>query len=353
MKTLKVGIIGCGSIANGAHIPSYMANPTCEIKYFCDLIPEKAEAAVKKYGCGKAVTDYFEVLNDPEIDCVSVCTHTNNHTRVSIDALRAGKHVLSEKPAARTYAEALEMQQVQHETGKILNIGVVNRFRTTPNRVKEIIDAGELGNIYHVYVSFRAHRSIPGIGGDFTTKAVAGGGALLDWGVHFFDLVMYCLGDPQPKTVSGQAYSVLGVDMPSYVFKSMYSRKPKYDGTYDVDDFVTGFIRTEGPSIAFNGAWAQNIGVEEMFIDFIGDRAGIRLNYYGGYTMYTTAHKTLVEIKPDYEEENGFQKEIDAFLDCVRTGEKLPSHIDTAIITAKLMQAIYDSSDSRREIVLE
>lgn len=351
MKKLNVGIIGCGSIANGAHIPSYMANPDCEIKYFCDLIPEKAEAAVKKYGCGKAVTDYFEVLNDPEIDCVSVCTHTNNHTRVSIDALRAGKHVLSEKPAARTYAEALEMQRVQHETGKTLNIGVVNRFRTTPNRVKEIIDAGELGNIYHVYVSFRAHRSIPGIGGDFTTKAVSGGGALLDWGVHFFDLVMYCLGDPEPVSVSGKAYSVLGVDMPNYVFKKMYSRKPNYNGTYDVDDFVTGFIRTAGPTITFNGAWAQNIGVEEMFIDFIGDKAGIRLNYSGGYTMYTTMHQTLVEVKPDYDEENGFQNEIDAFLNCVRTGEKLASHIDTAIITAKLMQGIYDSSESGKEIV--
>ena len=351
MEKIKVGIIGCGGIANGAHIPSYMNNPTCEIKYFCDIIPERAQAAVEKYGCGKAVTDYFEVLNDPEIECVSVCTHTNNHTRVSIDALRAGKHVLSEKPAARTYAEALEMQKVQHETGKTLNIGVVNRFRTTPNRVKEIIDSGELGNIYHVYVSFRAHRSIPGIGGDFTTKAVAGGGALLDWGVHFFDYAMYCLGDPTPLTVSGNAYSVLGVDMPNYVFKSMYPRKPKYDGTYDVDDFVTGYIRTAGPSISFNGCWAQNIGVEEMFIDFIGDKAGIRANYSGGYTMYSTMHKTLIEIKPSFEEENGFQKEIDAFLDCVRTGKKLPSHIDNAIITAKIMQAIYDSSDSGHEIV--
>ncbi|MGI6336231.1 MAG: Gfo/Idh/MocA family oxidoreductase [Clostridiales bacterium] len=352
MDKIKVGIIGCGGIANGAHIPSYMNNPTCEIKYFCDLIPERAQAAVEKYGCGKAVTDYFEVLNDPEIECVSVCTHTNNHTRVSIDALRAGKHVLSEKPTARTYAEALEMQKVQHETGKTLNIGVVNRFRTTPNKVKEIIDAGELGNIYHVYVSFRAHRSIPGIGGDFTTKAVAGGGALLDWGVHFFDLVMYCLGDPQPRTVSGKAFSVLGVDIPNYVFKSMYPRKPKLDGIYDVDDSVTGFIRTDGPTITFNGAWAQNIGVEEMFIDFLGDKAGIRLNYYGGYTLYSTAHKTLIEVKPTFEEENGFQNEIDAFLRCVRSGEKLASHIDTAIITAKMMQAIYDSSESGREIVL-
>src|SRR5690606_36790132 len=134
------------------------------------------------------------------------------HAQVSIDCLRAGIHVLCEKPAARTYAEALEMQKVQHETGKVLNIGVVNRFNTGVNLIKNRIDSGELGEIYHVYASFRAQRSIPGLGGDFTTKAIAGGGVLIDWGVHFIDVVMYCLGDPQPRTVTGQAYCKLGKD---------------------------------------------------------------------------------------------------------------------------------------------
>lgn len=90
------------------------------------------------------------------------------------------------------------MQKVQHETGKVLNIGVVNRFNNGVNVIKDIILSGELGEIYHVYASFRAHRSIPGLGGAFTTKAIAGGGALIDWGVHYLDIVMYCCGDPSP-----------------------------------------------------------------------------------------------------------------------------------------------------------
>lgn len=96
------------------------------------------------------------------------------------------------------------MQKAQHETGKVLNIGVVNRFNDGVNRIKEYIDQGRLGNIHHVYVSFRAHRSIPGLGGDFTNKAVSGGGVLIDWGVHYLDIVMYCCGDPAIKTVSGR-----------------------------------------------------------------------------------------------------------------------------------------------------
>ncbi|MBQ5363119.1 MAG: Gfo/Idh/MocA family oxidoreductase, partial [Clostridia bacterium] len=204
MSKTKVAVIGCGTIANSAHIPAYMNNPEVEIKYFCDIIPEKAQAAVEKYGCGTAIVDYHEILDDPEIEAVSVCTPNRMHTTIAIDFLEHGKHVLCEKPAARTYAEAKLMQDAQHKSGKVLNIGVVNRFNTAVGEIRKLIEAGTLGEVYHVYVSFRAWRSIPGLGGAFTTKEIAGGGALIDWGVHYLDIVMYCTGDPKPLTVSGK-----------------------------------------------------------------------------------------------------------------------------------------------------
>ncbi|MCI9115104.1 MAG: Gfo/Idh/MocA family oxidoreductase [Acutalibacter sp.] len=349
---MKVAVIGCGTIANAAHIPSYMKNPEAEIKYFCDIIPERAEKAVKEYGCGTAIVDYHAALADPEIEAVSVCTPNDMHPVIAMDALRAGKNVLCEKPAARTYAEALEMQKVQHETGKVLNIGVVNRFNDGVNRIKEYIDSGRLGNIHHVYVSFRAHRSIPGLGGAFTTKAIAGGGALIDWGVHYLDIVMYCCGDPTVRTVTGEAFCKLGKDMESYVYKDMWAGPPKYDGVYDVDDSVTGMIRTSGPVITLNGAWAQNIGAEDRYIDFMGDKGGIRLQYGKEFTLYTVENGALVEFTPQYTSRDMFQNEIDAFVDCIKTGKKLPSHIDTVIVTAQMMQAIYDSSEQHKEIVL-
>lgn len=350
---MKVAVIGCGTIANSAHIPSYMNNPEAEIVYFCDIIPERAQAAVEKYGCGQAITDYHVALNDPEIEAVSVCTPNHMHPVIAMDALRAGKNVLCEKPAARTYAEALEMQKVQHETGKVLNIGVVNRFNTAVNLIKQYIDSGKLGEVFHVYASFRSHRSIPGLGGAFTTKAIAGGGALIDWGVHFLDLVMYCCGDPKPLTVSGEAFSKLGVNMRKYAFTDMWAGPPKYDGVYDVDDSVTALVRTEGPTITVHGAWAQNIGENEMYVDFMGTEAGIRLQYGKEFKVYTAENGALVEYQPVFKATDMFQNEIDAFIDCIKTGKKLPSHIDTVIITARIMQAIYDSAESHREIVLE
>ena len=350
---MKVAVIGCGTIANSAHIPSYMNNPEAEIVYFCDIIIERAQAAVEKYGCGQAIADYHVALNDPEIEAVSVCTPNHMHPVIAMDALRAGKNVLCEKPAARTYAEALEMQKVQHETGKVLNIGVVNRFNTAVNLIKQYIDAGKLGEVFHVYASFRSHRSIPGLGGAFTTKAIAGGGALIDWGVHFLDLVMYCCGDPKPLTVSGEVFSKLGVNMKDYAFLDMWAGPPKYDGVYDVDDSITAMVRTEGPIITVHGAWAQNIGENEMYVDFMGTEAGIRLQYGKDFKVYTAENGALVDYTPKFKATDMFQNEIDAFIDCIKTGKKLPSHIDTVIITARIMQAIYDSAAAHREIVLE
>lgn len=352
-KKINVAVIGCGTIANTAHIPSYTKCEDVNIKYFCDIIPEKAQKAAEKYGSGTVVVDYHDILNDPELDAVSVCTPNKMHTPITIDFLKAGKNVLCEKPAARTYAEALEMQKAQHESGKVLNIGVVNRFNTAVNEIKKIVDSGDLGEIYHVYVSFRAHRSIPGLGGAFTTKDIAGGGVLIDWGVHYLDIVMYCTGDPKPMTVSGKAYCKLGVDKENYVYKSMWAEDTKdLNGTYDVDDFVTGFVRTDGPTITLNGAWAQNIGIGESYIDFIGTKGGIRLQYGGNFEVFTTKGNGLVAYKPEFSSVDMFHNELASFVRCIQTGEKLPSHIDTVIITAQMMQAIYDSSDSGKEIEL-
>lgn len=349
---MKIAVIGCGNIANNAHIPAYLKNSAAEIKYFCDILPERARAAVEKYGCGTAVTDYHDILNDPEVEGVSVCTPNNVHAPITMDLLRAGKNVLCEKPASCTLQEVLEMQKVQHETGRILNIGVVNRFNDAVNRIKRLIDAGELGEVFHVYISFRSHRSIPGLGGAFTTKAIAGGGALIDWGVHFLDIVMYCCGDPRPVTVSGETFSRLGRDMEGYVYRDMWAGPPKADGIYDVEDSVTGLIRTEGPVITLHGAWAQNIGEDEMYIDFMGEKGGIRLQYGADFKVYTTKCGALVEYKPEFKSNNHFENEINAFIDCMKTGKKLPSHIDTNVITAQIMQAIYDSAENHREIVL-
>ncbi|MBQ6023773.1 MAG: Gfo/Idh/MocA family oxidoreductase [Clostridia bacterium] len=353
-KTVKVAVIGCGTIANSAHIPAYLAAPDTEILYFCDIIPERADRAVEKYGCGKAVYDYKEILDDPDLDAVSVCTHNDMHSVIAIDFMKHGKDVLCEKPAARILSEALEMEKVSYETGRILSIGVCNRYFNTVNRIKAMIENGDLGEVYHVYASFRAHRSIPGLGGDFTTFAASGGGALIDWGVHYIDLIMYCLNDPKVLSCSGEAFSKLGVDMKNYVYTSMWAEDTSdpVNGTYDVDDSVVGLIRTDKAVISFNGAWAQNIGINETYIDFMGDKGGIRMQYCGGFTYYTARDGALIEEKPTYRMNEMHRDEVLDFVESVRRGERNRNDIRYAVGTSKIMQAIYDSSAQHKEIVL-
>jgi predicted dehydrogenase len=163
---------------------------------------------------------------------------------------------------------------------------------------------------------------------------------------------MYICGDPAPLSVSGKAFSVLGKNLRGYVYEDMWAGPPDYNGVYDVDDFVTGFVRTAGPTITLNGAWAQNIGHDEMFVDFLGDKAGVRLDYFGGYTINGSKDGKLTQDAPEIPDTDMFDEEINAFVDCIGTGKKLSSHIDTVIITAKLMQALYDSSEQNREISL-
>ena len=152
--------------------------------------------------------------------------------------------------------------------------------------------------------------------------------------------------------MSGQAFSRLGKNIDEYTYVDMWAGPPVKDGIYDVDDSVTAVIRTEGPVITVHGAWAQNIGKDEMYIDFMGDKAGIRLQYGGNYTMYSTKDGALIESTPSYVSTNHYENEINAFVDLVQNGGDSPASIHKAVITSQIMQAIYDSSDAGREIVL-
>ncbi|MBR3505298.1 MAG: Gfo/Idh/MocA family oxidoreductase [Clostridia bacterium] len=351
MDKIKVAIIGCGTIANAAHMPGYRAaSDLCEVKYFCDIIPERAVALRDKYGSGIANTDYHEILSDPEVTCVSICVPNGGHAPIAIDFLKAGKHVLCEKPAAMNSDLAREMQKTADECGRILNIGVCNRFNTAVEKIEELISQGELGNIYHIYCSFRAYRSIPGLGGAFTTKALSGGGALIDWGVHYLDLIFYCVGQPKVKTVSAAAYSVLGKPLDGYVYEHMWAGPPKLDGTYDVDDFVTGFIRTDGPTISVNGAWAQNIDDGATFIEFLGDKGGIKLQYGGNFTLYSTKNGMLTTTTFKYQTVNMYDAEIRDFLIKAPQGIKTKANIDKALVTSQVMDMMYKSSELGEEV---
>ncbi len=351
MKTIAV--IGCGRIAKGAHFPALAKLDDVRIKYACDLIPEKALAMQQTYPkIENVITDYKVALADPEVEAVFVLTPNYAHYTITMDALRAGKHVLCEKPITVNYELSCEMAKEADKQGRILNIGVCNRFHRSVEILHDMVEEGKFGKLYHVYCSFRSFRSIPGLGGAFTTKTESGGGVLIDWGIHFFDLILYILGGAKLKDVTCDAYCEMAKDMKAYKYTSMWAEDTAdiENGVNDVDDFITGYIRTDKASISFNGAWAQNIGDNEMFIDFLGDKGGARLTYGGQFTYWDGA--TLEKTTTSHELPDFYYLEDKAFLECIDKGEKIKTNIDNILVSAKLLDALYQSAEKHCEIKL-
>ena len=351
MSKKVIAVIGCGRIANMAHFPAFEKMDNVRVKYACDLIIEKAEKMKEKFSyIENVITDYKVALEDPEVDVVYVLTPNYAHYTVTMDALRAGKHVFCEKPITVNYELSCEMAKEAEKQGKLLNIGVCNRYNKSIEMLEEMNREGKFGNIYHVYCSFRSFRNIPGLGGAFTTKAQSGGGVLIDWGVHFFDLVLYILGGAKLKSVTCDAYCEMAKDMKSYKYKSMWAEDTSdiENGTNDVDDFITGHIRTDKASISFNGAWAQNINKPEMFIDFLGDKCGARLSYGGKFEIYDG--QTLETITPEYDIPNMYYCEDKAFLEAIDKGEKDRNNIENILESAKLLDTLYKSAELKEEV---
>ena len=346
-----VAVIGCGRISDMAHFPALSQMDNVRIKYACDVLLEKAEEKKAKYPkIEKVVTDYKEVLADEEVDAVFVLTPNYAHYTITMDALKAGKHVLCEKPITVNYALSVEMAQEAEKQGKILDIGVCNRYQKSVEMLREWADAGKFGNIYHVYCSFRDFRCIPGLGGAFTTKSQSGGGVLIDWGIHFLDLILYVLGGAKVKSVTCDAYNEMAKDMKAYKYHGMWAEDTANieSGTNDVEDFITGHIRTDKASISFNGAWAQNIAKYELFIDFMGDKGGARLTYGGKFEFYNG--ETLETIQPEYDIPNMYLCEDQAFIQSIETGVKDKNNIENILESMKLLDALYTSADKKKEI---
>jgi len=354
MENIKtIAVVGCGRIANGAHLPALNKMENVRIKYACDLIIEKAEAAKRDYEkVENAITDYKIALADDEVEVVYVLTPNYAHYTVAMDAIKAGKHVFCEKPITVNYALSKEMADAANAAGVMLNIGVCNRYHKSVEMLEELNREGRFGKIYHVYCSFRNFRCIPGLGGAFTTKSQSGGGVLIDWGVHFLDLILYILGGAKLKNLTCDAYCEMAKDMKSYKYEGMWAEDTAdiENGTNDVDDYIAGHVRTDKASISFNGAWAQNINHNEMFIDFLGDKAGARLTYGGKFEIYDGA--TLETIAPEYDIPDMYFREDEAFLESIDTGIKNRNHIDNILESAKLLDALYQSAEKKQEVVL-
>ena len=243
-KKLIVGIIGSGGIAQSCHMRGYASVPElCEMKWACDVNPEVAKEAAGKFDVPHTTTDFMEVINDPAVDAVSVATPNAFHAVPTIEALKAGKHVLCEKPLAMNAEEAKLMCRAAKDAGKILQVGFQLRFAAPGVFMKDYIEKGHMGDIYYARAQALRRRGVPGWG-VFIDKEKQGGGPLVDIGVHILDLTLHFMGHPKPVSASGKIWDTLGKNPALFNFWGDYDRSK-----YTVEDFAVGFIRFDNGAV--------------------------------------------------------------------------------------------------------
>ena len=275
-RKVRIGIIGCGGIANQKHLPSLHSLPNVEIVAFCDIIVEKAEAAAKRYGTpdAKVYKDYKELLKDKSIEVIHVCTPNRSHSFITVDALEAGKHVMCEKPMAINAAEAKKMVDAAKRTGKKLTIGYQNRHRPDSLFAKTECEKGTLGEIYFAKATAIRRRAVP-TWGVFLNDYEQGGGPLIDIGTHALDLTLWCMDNYKPKYCVGTTFKKLGDKFPTGNAWGEWKKEE-----FTVEDAAFGFIVMEnGATVILESSWALNIlDSREAVTTLCGTDGGLDMN---------------------------------------------------------------------------
>jgi predicted dehydrogenase len=353
---LKVGIIGAGGIANGAHIPGYKKTPGVELYAACDVARERAQSMAEQHGMPHVFADYEDMLKLPELDVVSVCTPPFAHKDAAIAALQAGKHVLCEKPMALNGDEAQAMVDAWHQAREShqnkFTIGFQSRWGRNAQLLKRMIDAGELGDVYYGRAVALRRRGVPGWG-VFTDKSKNGGGPLIDIGVHALDLALWLMGHPSPASVYGVTFRKFG-NRPN-VFNPWGPWDPS---TYDVEDSAFAMIRfAGGATLQLECSWALNVEKSIGQTILCGTEGGAQMD---PFKIFQEKHGTILDVVPPERATEGQSGssdplhvlEIQGFIRAIREDTDPLVLPEQALTVSRIVDAIYASDESGEAVKL-
>lgn len=357
-KVYRVGVIGCGGIANGKHLPSLSRQNRVQVVAFCDIIKERAEEAAAKYGTEEAsvYTDYKELLKDSSLDIIHVLTPNDMHAEISIASLESGKHVMCEKPMAKTAADAKRMVEAAKRTGKKLTIGYDNRFRQDSLFMKKVCEAGELGNIYFAKAHAIRRRAVP-TWGVFLDEEKQGGGPLIDIGTHALDLTLWMMDNYKPKVVLGTKYHEL-----SQKEDAANAWGPWDPKKFTVEDSAFGMIVMEnGATIMLESSWALNtLDVHEAKCSLSGTEAGadmkdgLRINGEKFSRLYDNKIELDAGGVAYYEgnEERNSDIELRLWIDAIDQNKDPVVTPEQAYVVSQILEAIYESAQTGKAVYL-
>lgn len=342
-RKLRMGVIGVGM--GRAHAKGYQSHPGSELVALCDVDGIRLAAAAAELGVPQTYTDAGRMFREANLDAVSIAVPNKFHAPLTVAALERGLHVLCEKPMARTVKEAERMLAAARKARRNLMINFSFRFSDMSYALKQQVDAGVVGEIYFGRTVWHRRRGLPGFGGWFGNRDLAGGGPLIDLGVHRLDLALWLMGYPEPVVVTGSTYDPIARRL---------AREQQKE--FSVEDLGCGLIKfANGATLILEASWALNINEnEQMVTSLYGTKGGlVQRNVTGGYQfiaeLYTeedgnlftkVLDRRMVQAPQSYHE---FVNSILEKREPMATGEQ-------GLKVMKILEGIYRSAATGREV---
>jgi predicted dehydrogenase len=348
-RKIRVGFIGSGGIA-GTHVRWLKPVKGVEVVALSDVSQKAMDGLIQAQeldGC-QTFTDYKQMLKMEDLDAVSVCTPNWLHYRPTVAALKAGKHVIVEKPMAMTAQEAQKMVDAAKTAKKVLTIGFQQRFRPDTQFVKRAIEEGKLGDILYVRAQALRRRGIPSWG-VFGQKHLQGGGPLIDIGVHIIELSHYLMGKPKPVAASAVTHTYLGDRKPDATSNwGAWDHK-----TYTVEDLAVGFVRFDnGMTMAVEATFAAHIEQDIFGTTLMGTKGGASVGF-GAPKVFTDWCGKMVNLEPRVlEKDEGFAVKMRSWIESIRGAEN-PSPGEDGVMVQKILDGLYRSAERGREVAIK
>jgi len=356
---LKVGIIGCGGIAGGKHLPALAKQSAVKLVAFCDIIEERATKHAEQYGVkgAKVYKDYRKLLEAEKLDVVHICTPNISHSEITVAALEAGCHVMCEKPMAKTADGARAMVAAAKRTGKKLTIGYQNRYRTDSQYLKHYCEQGGLGDIYFAKAHALRRRAVP-TWGVFLDEEAQGGGPLIDIGTHALDLTLWLMNDYEPEYAVGTTYHKLGQRK-----NSSNAWGPWDPKQFTVEDSAFGFIKMRGGATVFlETSWALNMRVtNEAICTLCGTEGGadmwdgLQINGERFGKLFVERAQLEPGSVPFYSGSDEAPHEMEArlWIEAVLNNTDPVVLPEQALVVTEILEAIYASNRTGQPFMFE
>jgi predicted dehydrogenase len=350
LERLRCGVIGTGACGL-AQLSSLLHCPQATAVAIAESHPKRAKEAADRYRLSRSYTRYRDLLDQPDVDAVLVAVPNDQHLQVVIDALTARKHVLLEPPLALTVKEATRIIEAARKTKRVFMVAQGLRLNRQTQLARQVIERGDLGEIYHARAFWVRRAGIPRIGSWYTQRRYSGGGCLIDLGARILDACLYLLGGFEVKAVSAVASARFG---PRGLGESGWGGgeiDPKR--TFDVEDFGAAFLRLGGGrSIMLESAWASQAGAEvrEQGIDFWGTKAGLSLYPARLFRSGDSGLETVnLNLPLAWEDEDP----VHHFVRSVIEGRRPLVGLEESLQLQRIVAACYASAAAGKEIKLE